>query len=273
MLAVDVASTHNVRRVTQERSIHEVSRLTGVTSRTLRHYGVVGLLPPSRVGPGGMRYYDADALVRLQRILLLRELGLSLAQIGDVLTRATPERDALEDHLRWLEVERDRLARQIASVESTLQARQRGEEPMAEQMFDGFDHTVHRKEVEERWGRDAYAQSDRWWRDAGDAEKKAFQQEAARLAADWIDAADHGLDAESAEAQALAARHVAWLSKVPGTPAAESGSDGGGLRAYVEGLADLYVADERFAATYGGATGAAFVRAALRVYARTLPTE
>lgn len=220
-----------------------------------------------------MRHYDADALVRLQRILLLRELGLSLPQIGDVLTRATSERDALEGHLRWLEAERDRLARQIASVESTLQARQRGEEPMAEQMFDGFDHTVYRKEVEERWGRDAYAQSDRWWREAGGEEKKEFQREAARLATDWIDAANRGIDAAGPDAQALAVRHVRWLSQVPGTPAARSDSDAGGLRAYLEGLADLYVADERFGATYGGAAGAAFVRAALRFYAETLPAE
>ena len=35
---------------------------------------------------------------------------------------------------------------------------------MAEQMFDGFDHTQYKDEVEERWGKDAYAKSDAWWR-------------------------------------------------------------------------------------------------------------
>ena len=52
-------------------SISDVARHAGTTSRTLRHYGDVGLLQPSRVGVNGYRYYDEGALVRLQRILLL----------------------------------------------------------------------------------------------------------------------------------------------------------------------------------------------------------
>src|SRR6478735_804597 len=66
-------------------SIQEVARLAGTTSRTLRHYDAVGLLPPSRVAANGYRHYDADALVRLQRILLLRDLGLGLPAIREAL--------------------------------------------------------------------------------------------------------------------------------------------------------------------------------------------
>ena len=54
---------------TADWSIQEVARLAGTTSRTLRHYDAVGLLPPSRVAANGYRHYDADALVRLQRCL------------------------------------------------------------------------------------------------------------------------------------------------------------------------------------------------------------
>ncbi|MET0954451.1 MAG: MerR family transcriptional regulator, partial [Cryobacterium sp.] len=61
-----------------DHSIQDIARLAGTTSRTLRHYGAEGLLPPSRIGQNGYRYYDERALVRLQRILLLRELGLGL---------------------------------------------------------------------------------------------------------------------------------------------------------------------------------------------------
>ncbi len=68
-----------------EFSIQEVMRLAGTTSRTLRHYGAVGLLAPSRIGSNGYRYYNADALVRLQRILLLRELGLGIPAIAQIL--------------------------------------------------------------------------------------------------------------------------------------------------------------------------------------------
>ncbi len=70
-------------------SIQEIARLAGTTSRTLRHYDDIGLLPPSRIAPNGYRHYDAAALVRLQRILLLRELGLGLPQIAEVLGPST----------------------------------------------------------------------------------------------------------------------------------------------------------------------------------------
>ena len=59
-----------------EWSIHEVAQRSGVTTRTLRHYDDIGILAPTRTGANGYRYYGAEALVRLQRILLLRDLGL-----------------------------------------------------------------------------------------------------------------------------------------------------------------------------------------------------
>ena len=72
---------------TVEWSIQQIAKLAGTTSRTLRHYGDIGLLSPSSIGRNGYRYYDQAALVRLQRILLLRDLGLGLPQIADVLER------------------------------------------------------------------------------------------------------------------------------------------------------------------------------------------
>jgi len=66
-------------------SIVEVARHAGVSSRTLRHYDDVGLVPPAYVGTNGYRYYDQDALLRLQEVLLLRELGLPLDAIRRIL--------------------------------------------------------------------------------------------------------------------------------------------------------------------------------------------
>jgi DNA-binding transcriptional MerR regulator len=253
-----------------EWSIQQISRMAGTTSRTLRHYGDIGLLAPSRVGHNAYRYYDQAALVRLQRILLLRELGLGLPQIADVLDREASEVPALETHLAWLRQEQDRLMRQVASVESTIAALRGGERLMAENMFDGFDHTRYKDEVEERWGQKAYADSDRWWRSMSTDEKAAWKQQVSDLGRDWISAAESGVAPDSDEAQALAKRHVEWLSGIPGTPAAAPGGD---VRAYVIGLGEMYVADPRFGANYatsdGGTTGAEFVRDALRIYAES----
>lgn len=134
---------------------------------------------------------------------------------------------------------------------------------MAQDAFDGFDHTQHRDEVEQRWGTQAYADSDAWWRGLGARGQATWRAGSAALAADWVAAAADGLDATSPTAQALARRHAQWLAAIPGTPgagAAEAPSD------YLLGLAETYVADERFAAAYGGAAGATFVRDALREF-------
>lgn len=245
-------------------SIQQIAKFAGTTSRTLRHYGDVGLLPPSSIGANGYRHYDEASLVRLQRILLLRDLGLGLTQIGEVLARDETEEHALEGHLAWLAQEQERLARQIAAVKATIEALRGGERLMAEDMFDGFDHTVHKDEVVERWGADAYAQGDRWWRGMDDADKAAFKERVTALNRDWIAAAESGETPDGEVAQALAARHVAWLIVVPGTPASVPGGD---VKAYVTGLGEMYVADPRFGANYGGPAGAEFVRDALRVYA------
>ena len=137
---------------------------------------------------------------------------------------------------------------------------------MAEKMFDGFDHTRYKDEVEERWGKDAYAQGDSWWRGMSPAEKEAWTQRSRQLGSDWTAAAESGVAADSAAAQELARRQVEWLTGIPGTPANAAGSDAD-VKGYVTGLGEMYVADPRFAANYGGAAGAAFVRDALRIYA------
>ncbi|GAA1441122.1 MerR family transcriptional regulator [Leifsonia poae] len=245
-------------------SIQDIARLAGTTSRTLRHYDDIGLLPPSRIGANGYRYYDRGALVRLQRILLLRDLGLGLPAVAEVLENQTDAAPALRNHLTWLRDERERLARQIASVESTIHAMEGGEEIMAEDMLDGFDHTQYKDEVEERWGKEAYARSDAWWRSKSPAEKKEWQELQKRLAADWIAAATSGAAPDGEAAQALAQRHFDWLAAIPSTP----GSDANGpTKGYLVGLGEMYVADPRFGANYGGQAGAEFVRDALRVYA------
>ena len=64
-----------------EYSIQELSRLSGVTTRTLRWYDQIGLLKPSRVAESGYRYYGRAEVDRLQDILYYRALGVELARI------------------------------------------------------------------------------------------------------------------------------------------------------------------------------------------------
>ncbi len=243
-----------------ELSIQQIARLAGTTSRTLRHYDELGLVPPSRIGHNGYRYYNEHALVRLQRVLLLRELGLGLPQIADVLAHTASETQALATHLGLLRQEQDRLARQVAAVEHTINALHGKEQLMSENMFDGFDNAQYKDEVEQRWGAEAYRASNQWWSSKSTAEKADWQQVLVQLNRDWIATAESGVAADSPEALAMAERHIAWLQSIPGTPAATPGGD---IEAYARGLGEMYVSDERFAANYGGIQGATFVRDAL----------
>lgn len=67
------------------KTVHEVSRISGVSVRTLHHYDAIGLLKPTAVTEAGYRLYDDAALARLQNILLYRELEFPLKEIKDIL--------------------------------------------------------------------------------------------------------------------------------------------------------------------------------------------
>jgi len=252
----------------REWSIQELARLAGTTSRTLRHYQAQQLLEPSRIGANGYRYYSGQCLVRLQRILLLRDLGLGLGAIRTVLADEPAAVPALRTHLELLRGEQERLARQIAAIQHTIEEEEGGGELMPDKMFDGFDHTKYKSEVEQRWGSEAYAAGDTWWRGKSDPEREDWKRSSDALLAAWRAAAESGVEPGSEAAQELARRQYDWLTGIPGTPARP---DGRPTVAYYLGLADMYVADERFAANYGGPDGAAFTRDAMRIFAeRTL---
>jgi DNA-binding transcriptional MerR regulator len=139
-------------------SIAEVSRMSGVTSRTLRHYDEIGLLPPGRVAGNGYRHYGEDDLLRLQQILVLRELGLGLAEIASVLDHQADQVAALRAHHKRLLAERDRLATLAGTVERTiaeLEKRKAGTDmpkiSKPENLFEGFDPAQYDAEARERW--------------------------------------------------------------------------------------------------------------------------
>ncbi|WP_028476018.1 MerR family transcriptional regulator [Nocardia sp. CNY236] len=246
--------------VTEEWSIQHLAKAAGTTSRTLRHYGQIGLLPPSRVGTNGYRYYDRHSLVRLQRILLLRELGLGLPVIAEVLAGQQDSAAALRTHLELLQQEQDRIRRQIESVSTMLHKTESGEQLVVQDVFDGFDHTKYRDEVIERWGKEAYEDSDRWWRSTSEKDKKAFAQTHIDIAADYGRARAAGALPDSDEVQAIVQRHYDWVGVGwQKRPAKE---------AFV-GLGEMYVTDSRFAANYDahGPGTAEFVREAMTIYA------
>lgn len=242
-------------------SINEVARLSGVTSRTLRHYDSIGLLRPSWTADGGRRFYDHDGLLRLQRILLLRELGLSLDAIADVLEAQDHHGAAqvLRQHRAWLLEERERLGRLVTSVESTIVSLEEGGTMNPNEMYQGFDHREYEAEARERWGDEAVDRGQAIvaeWTPADWAEHKAeFNLQNEGLA----ELMDAGVAVTDDRVQAIVERHYEGV-KIFWTPNQE---------AYI-GLGQMHVEDERFAQNYESVRPglAAYLRDAMTAYAR-----
>lgn len=91
-------------------TVHEVSKISGVSIRALHHYDNIGLLPATEVTNAGYRLYDDTALERLQHILLFRELEFSLKEIRNILDSPDFDRDrALEQQIHLLELRKEHL--------------------------------------------------------------------------------------------------------------------------------------------------------------------
>lgn len=244
--------------------IGKVARMSGVTSRTLRHYDDIGLLTPSWTGQDGRRRYGEPELVRLQHILVLRELGASLDRIARIVQSDDRHTTValLRDHLAGLTAERERYARLAATVARTIDSLEKGKPMNTAKAFEGFAHQKYEPEARARWGDEAVDRSNASWERLGDEGKKRH----ARIDREIVEALGAavrvGFTADSEEVQEIVARHHAWLSEI-WTPDANA----------YRSLTQMYVDDERFKAHYDDvAPGAAeLLRDAAALYAeRTL---
>lgn len=234
------------------KTVHEVSQISGVSVRTLHHYDAIGLLRPTAVTEAGYRLYDDTALARLQSILLFRELAFPLKEIKRIMD--DPQFDqatALEQQIRLLELQQERLSRLIDLARETMKT---GVTHMDFTAFDNSKLEQYAAEVKERWGNTA-----------------AYQESAQRPAAEQKDAAA-GLMAQFARMGRLRT----------GDPAGQEAQDAvRELQEFITkhfytctpeilaGLGQMYTADDRFRASIDAAGGegtADFAGKAITVY-------
>lgn len=249
-----------------EWTVQELAERAGISGRTLRHYHQIGLLEPDRVGSNGYRYYGADAVARLQRILLLRDTGMPLGEIAAVLNAPiTPEVEieALTVHLESLAQERASLDRRIKAVEHTISMRRQGREPRMDVMLVGFNDR-YEEEVVERWGRDAFDASNQWWHGKSVQQQKEWKARADALLNRWREIQQEGHELHSKIAQEHAAVHVEWFKEIPGTPT-HAGDTAKSID-MIRGLADQYETNPDFHVAFGTPEAARFAANALRLH-------
>ena len=226
-------------------TIGDLARMSGVTSRTLRHYDAIDLLAPWGVGAGGRRLYGRPEMLRLQQVLVLRELGVPLAAIAEILgTGATDSEPRmlgrLREHHGALLAERDRFDLLAQTVASTITALTKGQDMAADKLYEGFGNSsAYDAEAREHWGDEPVDRSNAAWERMGPAGQDEHQRETVAISTELAAAMADGAAPGDERVQALVARHFAWVAQF-WTPTA----------ATYAALGNGYVDDARFTAYY-----------------------
>ncbi len=240
-------------------TVKQLSNMSGLTPRALHYYDQIGLLKPSRVGENGYRYYSDEALLRLQQILLYRELGLPLEKIRLILGRreyaVLPE---LEKHRLELSRRIRHLERLIDTVDHTILHLKGEREMSTKQLFEGFSdeqQAAYEQEAMQKYDPQVVKSANRKWKNYSPAEKQRILDEGNQVYQEMIAAMPKG--PASPDVQAAVEhwrRHLDYFW----TPPLEA----------LTGLADLYNEDPRFKANFDKVDPrlAAFMRQAVEVY-------
>lgn len=236
------------------RTVHEMSKLTGVSVRTLHHYDAIGLLKPTKVSEAGYRLYDDAAVSRLQTILLFRELQFPLKEIKNIL--AQPDFDAqraLDDQIALLTLQKERLERLI----ELARERKKG----VNMDFSAFDRSkldAYAAEAKEKWGDTAaYREFEKKGKSA--VENNAAGEALMRIVADI--GADRRLlpDAPTVQEKVKALQEHITKNFYPCS------------EEILASLGRMYIGDERFRANidaFGGEGTAEFAARAIETYCK-----
>jgi DNA-binding transcriptional MerR regulator len=242
-------------------TVKQLSKLAGVTPRTLHHYDAIGLLKPSQIGDNGYRYYGEQSLLHLQQILFYREMGLPLEEIARIMGRRDFELvSALESHKTELNKRIERLERLIETVDTTI-SHLKGEINMSKkQLFAAFSEEEQEKyaaEAEAKYDPATVRESQRKWKSYTAADKQRIADEGNQVYADLAAAMPQGAD--SAAVQTIVERwrrHMDYFW----TPNLDQ----------LLGLAEMYNDDPRFKANFDNFDPnlAAFMKDAVTVYVK-----
>ncbi len=222
-------------------SVKELSKLAGVSVRTLHHYDEIGLLSPAYRSEKGYRFYERPELFRLQQIMFYKTLGYELAEIKNILD------DNGFDLVKSLRFQRKQLMKKqanleelIATIEKTIHEIKSQEGMITDkEMYEGFskeEANQMRMEATERWG-DEVSQVEQRIKEMGKKEWSETKQEAEEINL-WLSNLIHK-PVTDIEVQKVIMMHFEHISKF---------YDVSEVR--YRGLADMYVADERFKAHY-----------------------
>lgn len=238
------------------RTVKEVSRITGVSVRTLHYYDAIGFLKPTKVTEAGYRMYDDTALSRLQNILLFRELQFPLKEIKVILdSHGFSQEEAIAQQIKLLELQYKHIG-ELISFAREIQTK--GVRTMNFEVFNTNEIEQYKEEVKAKWGH-----------------SKAYREYEQRASSQ----SEHNYDKFADEIMSLFTK-LGALKQFPPTDKAVQ-EKVAVLQSYInenfytcnneilKELGEMYVCDERFKKNidhFGGEGTAEFVRQAISVY-------
>ncbi len=223
-------------------TVGEISRLTGVSIRTLHHYDEIGLVVPGERTDSGYRLYGPAEVARLQEVLFYRELGFGLEEIKRMVDRPDHDRTtALDRQRRLLEAKAEHLMAMVDALDAAVEAERKGVPMSNEDMlgvFGDFDPAQYEEEARQRWGATgAYRESARRTAGYSRADWEQIGRESAEVDQAFLALMAEGVPAESPAAMEVAERHRSHITKWFYECTSEIHA----------GLGRMYVADARYA--------------------------
>lgn len=242
-------------------SVSQLAHIAGVSIRSLHHYDKIGLLKPSERAESRYRYYGKEELFRLQQILFFKELDFPLKEIKTILD--DPDFDllhALTYQRKQLQQRQKRLTTLMQTLDKTIKSLKEDSEMVTEEdMYEGFTPEQveeYKKEINEKFNSEKIEEANTNIQQMSKGDFNNIKQEQENVAKELSELMDQPVDSD--RVQALIKRHHDTNEKFYKIPA----------HAY-RGLADMYVADERFAQFYDkykpGLSG--FIKEAMYYYA------
>ena len=239
-------------------TVHEASKLAGVSIRTLHHYDQIGLLRPTEVTEAGYRLYDDTALERLQCILLFRELEFPLKEIKDIIDSPSFDRNtALEQQITLLEMKKEHLEKLI---DLAREIKRIGVKKLDFTAFDTQKMKEYAREAKESWGqKPAYREYEQKAATRSPEEERQLGLELIGIIAEFgqmkeADPADEAVQAQVKELQKYISEHYYNCSDE-----------------ILASLGQMYVCDERFTQNIDNAGGdgtAEFTHRAIEAYCK-----
>lgn len=231
--------------------VKELTKLSGVSVRTLHYYDKIGLLKPLNRTEAGYRFYGEKELLRLQQILFYKELDFPLKEIIELLDDPTFNLvAALENHKSALKARQKRISNLLVTIDHTIHQLKNGEiMSKPEKLYEGLPKefgTTHRQKAMDKYGKETIEQSEKELLKLGKDGFKQLQVEFEKVTHELF--LLHKEAPGSSKVQELIKQHYELIRKFWGT---SHKKDKQGT-AYA-GLGQLYVSDERYTMVNGEA--------------------